>query len=95
MGVRAVITSKGQVTLPKAVRERLGVKTGDAVEFIMEENGRTWLRPRKLRAIDFADILGEPPRGKGATVEDFDEAIMDAVAEDDERIRREWNDSVK
>jgi AbrB family looped-hinge helix DNA binding protein len=30
----ATLTSKGQVTLPKSVRDRLGVQTGARVEFI-------------------------------------------------------------
>jgi antitoxin PrlF len=30
------ITSKGQITLPKPIRERLGVRPGDAVEFVTE-----------------------------------------------------------
>jgi antitoxin PrlF len=33
------ITRKGQVTLPKPVRERLGVGPGDKVEFRLSEQG--------------------------------------------------------
>ncbi len=33
---RAKLTSKGQVTIPKGVRERLGLRTGDEVEFVEE-----------------------------------------------------------
>jgi len=35
----AVLTSKGQITIPKQVREVLGVTTGDRVEFIEVEKG--------------------------------------------------------
>jgi AbrB family looped-hinge helix DNA binding protein len=35
----AVITSKGQITIPKSVRERLGVDAGDRVEFVEAEKG--------------------------------------------------------
>ena len=38
----AKITSKGQVTLPKEVRRRLGIGPGDEVEFL-EENGKYML----------------------------------------------------
>jgi AbrB family looped-hinge helix DNA binding protein len=35
----AKITSKGQITLPKAVRERLGLRPGDQVLFVEDEQG--------------------------------------------------------
>lgn len=31
------ITSKGQITLPKLVRDALGLKPGDAIEFVYGE----------------------------------------------------------
>jgi len=34
------VTSKGQVTIPKPVRDRLGIKPGDAVEFELAPDGR-------------------------------------------------------
>lgn len=37
--VKAQITSKGQVTIPKSVRERLGLKPGDQIEFIEDRGG--------------------------------------------------------
>ncbi|MBM3943529.1 MAG: AbrB/MazE/SpoVT family DNA-binding domain-containing protein [SAR202 cluster bacterium] len=39
------VTSKGQVTIPKEVRERLGLRPGDEVEFI-EEDGTYRLQKR-------------------------------------------------
>ena len=35
----ATLTSKGQITLPKSIRERLGVGAGDRIEFIESEQG--------------------------------------------------------
>ena len=35
----ATITSKGQITIPKEVRDALGVGVGDRVEFVAEEKG--------------------------------------------------------
>ena len=35
----AVLTSKGQVTIPVSVRTALGIGTGDRIEFVETENG--------------------------------------------------------
>jgi len=37
------VTSKGQVTIPKAVRDRLNIKPGNAVDFELAEDGRVVL----------------------------------------------------
>jgi AbrB family looped-hinge helix DNA binding protein len=47
---RARITSKGQITIPKEVRDRLGVIPGDSVDFLFE-NGHVEVRPVKKRSI--------------------------------------------
>ncbi|HEV8634553.1 MAG TPA: AbrB/MazE/SpoVT family DNA-binding domain-containing protein [Chloroflexota bacterium] len=60
------ITAKGQVTIPKAVRDALGVSTGDRVEFVLEDE-RAIVRPapkgdiRRLAAI-FANRRPFPGR---------------------------------
>ena len=38
------VTVKGQVTIPKAIRERLGITPGSEVEFVMEADGRVLLQ---------------------------------------------------
>ena len=42
---RSTITSKGQVTIPKAIRDRLGLAAGDTLEFTVDEEGRILARP--------------------------------------------------
>jgi AbrB family looped-hinge helix DNA binding protein len=79
MGFLAKITAKGQITLPKEIRDRYGLRPGDRVEFV-EENGKTWVRPRNIRAIDLIDILGPPPNGP-KTIEEIEEGIAKAAAE--------------
>jgi AbrB family looped-hinge helix DNA binding protein len=41
----AVVTSKGQITIPQLVRERLGVVAGDRVEFVELAGGQFALIP--------------------------------------------------
>jgi AbrB family looped-hinge helix DNA binding protein len=47
------VTSKGQVTVPKAVREALGIKEGDEIVFRVEGN-----RAVVARTPDFLDLAG-------------------------------------
>jgi antitoxin PrlF len=41
------LTSKGQVTLPKPLRDRLGLKTGPQVDFVVNASGEIVLIPAK------------------------------------------------
>ena len=78
------MTSKGQTTVPKEVRDFLGLGEGAQVEWILED-GKATVKPRTLRAVDLAGILGPPPNGRTATIEDMNEAVGQAVAERLER----------
>jgi antitoxin PrlF len=42
--ITVTVTSKGQVTVPKQVRDRLGIKPGSKVDFEVAEDGRAFLR---------------------------------------------------
>lgn len=69
----ATLTSKGRITLPKAVRERLGVDAGDKIEFVEIEPGVF-----KIIAAtrDVRDLKGSIPRpAKPVSVEDMSRAI--------------------
>lgn len=54
------VTSKGQVTIPKAVRDKLGIKPGNAVDFRMEPDGRVVLlkAEEELRRDPFKTWIG-------------------------------------
>ncbi|NBC25676.1 MAG: AbrB/MazE/SpoVT family DNA-binding domain-containing protein [Bacteroidetes bacterium] len=43
----ATITSKGQVTIPKKIRDKLNLRAGDSVNFELEPGGRAVLIPSK------------------------------------------------
>ncbi len=68
----ATLTSKGQVTLPKSVRERLGVEAGDRLEFIESEQG--FLVVAATRDIRSLKGIVSAPK-KPVTVDDMNKAI--------------------
>ena len=43
----ATITSKGQVTIPKEIRDALGLDAGTEVEFVLEDDGSVRVRPKE------------------------------------------------
>jgi antitoxin PrlF len=45
------VTRKGQVTIPKQVRDRLGIKPGNKVDFEVAEDGRAFLRRVETGAV--------------------------------------------
>lgn len=69
----AKITSKGQITLPKEIRARLGIGPGDEVEFI-EENG-VYLLKKKVGASPFDDYVGFLSDKKGSNPDEIVEEM--------------------
>lgn len=43
----ATVTSKGQVTIPKEIRDALDLEEGTEVEFALEDDGTLTVRPKK------------------------------------------------
>lgn len=76
-----VVTSKGQVTIPKAVRDRLGIRPGTEVEFEPTEDGRFVLtkagRKRAASKSPFALMRGK------ATIKMSTDEIMALTRGDD------------
>ena len=68
----AAITSKGQATIPKVIRDHLGLKPGDRVKFFLHPDGSVALLPKRpasaLRGIVKA---GKEP----VTLDAMDEAV--------------------
>ncbi|CAN5342136.1 AbrB/MazE/SpoVT family DNA-binding domain-containing protein [soil metagenome] len=81
---RATLTSKGQVTIPKLIRDRLGLRAGDRLDFKLERNGTLVVQP--------LDPDGELPSLAGflkgrvkidrpVSIEEMDRAMQAHVAE--------------
>lgn len=76
----ATMTSKGQLTIPKELRDLLGLKAGDRVEFVPRDDGAVTMRRSKIQSI--TDLFGILPAGSvPPTREEMKEVVADAVAE--------------
>jgi antitoxin PrlF len=60
------VTRKGQVTIPKPVRDRLGIKPGSKLDFEIGDDGRAYLRTvgkRRVQPSRFARMRGTATSG--------------------------------
>jgi AbrB family looped-hinge helix DNA binding protein len=62
--MKSAVSQKGQVTIPKRLRDRLGIRPGELLDF-EEEHGR--LVATKLARRDAVDELFGVLRGRGRT----------------------------
>ncbi len=70
----SLVTSKGQTTIPKKIREHLHLKPGDKVDFVIEDNGRVLLEPSTLDIKELEGMLHRPGR-KAVSTGEMKEAI--------------------
>ena len=76
----AKLTSRTQVTLPKALREMLGLSPGDQVAFTPAPGGKV-LVERAAANLSFAALRGVLPRpAKAHSVEEMNEAVLESAA---------------
>lgn len=69
----ATLTSKGQITIPKDVRERLGIDAGDRIEFVEIEPSVFKIVPATMDIRDLKGIIPKPK--KPVSLQSMDEAI--------------------
>lgn len=70
----ATLTSKGQTTIPKEIRERLGLQPGDKLDFVVEGDGRVVLRPATRDVRELRGLLRKKGRAP-VSLEEMDLAI--------------------
>jgi AbrB family looped-hinge helix DNA binding protein len=61
---------KGQVTIPRDVRERLGLQAGDKIAWSLLSNGTVVVRPKTRRLVDLVGMLTRPGQ-PGVTVDEM------------------------
>lgn len=64
------LTSKGQTTIPKEIRDHLGMKTGDRISFTLMPDGTVSMRVKNKSILDLAGSLHEAGR-KAVPVEEM------------------------
>jgi len=75
----AMMTAKGQITIPAAIRDETGLTAGDRITFVREAKGRYVI---VLKSGSIKSLKGIVPRpGKPVSLEDMQVAIMVGAVE--------------
>lgn len=73
--IEATVTSKGQVTLPKALRTQLGVGAGSRIRFTVGTDGKAHVEKVVKSLDDLWEMVRKFPKSKGRmSFEEMDEA---------------------
>ncbi len=75
----ATISSKGQITIPAAVRAALKLKTGTRIRFIQEDDGRFSLVPLTRSILRMQGIV--PKLDRTVSLEEMEDAIAEGNIE--------------
>lgn len=69
----ATVTSKGQVTIPKEIRDYLKLQTGGRLEFLVDPQGSVRIIPATAEVRQLKGMIS--PEGKSVSLEDMQTAI--------------------
>jgi AbrB family looped-hinge helix DNA binding protein len=89
MGAITTMTSKGQLTIPKDVRDALNLPAGTKFH-VSAINGRVVAVPKNRSVADIAGMLGIPPSGRIPSMAELREEYAQDLVDDDDRIKRDW-----
>ena len=76
--IESSVTSRGRTTLPKPVREALGIVPGDRLRYVILDNNEVWLMPVRPLSRLFGAFRHEGPP---VTLPDMERAITDGASE--------------
>jgi AbrB family looped-hinge helix DNA binding protein len=76
--MESAITTKGQATIPKPIREHLGLKPGDRVKFFIHPDGSVVMLPTRPVTALKGMIKSDQ---RAPTIEEMDDAIAEGVVE--------------
>ncbi len=91
MSIKAdsTLTSKGQFTLPAEIRQALDLRQGDQLRFELTDDKQLSVAARRRRSIfEMRDTLPPLSLGRPLTQADIDDAVSEAMNEQEDRVRR-------
>ncbi len=84
---RSKLTSKGQTTIPMMVRERMGLRFGDAIDFVFLPDGTVNMRPVRQTVLSLEGRLSRPGR-QTVSIDEMNAAIAGRAVRRHRTVRR-------
>ena len=78
--VQARLIRKGQVTIPKQIRDYLHLNTGSQVDFVIDENGDVKVIPLNVAVGSLSSILHRKDM-TASSLEDMEQAIIEGASD--------------
>lgn len=75
----SIITQKGQVTIPKDIRDHWQLVAGDKIEFIYNEQDEIMIKPMTRKVSDVAGLLSQYKKAKPTGIEKMNQAITQHI----------------
>ncbi len=76
----ATITSKGQVTIPKEIRDYLKLEIGSKIDFVIDESGTVKVIPLNVPITALSGMLHRPDMS-AATIDDMELTIAQGASD--------------
>jgi antitoxin PrlF len=83
--MESALTSKGQATIPKAIREHLGLKPGGRIKFFIHPDGSVVILP--TRPVSTLRGMLKSKKRRPVTIEEMNEAVAAGAADSMSRRR--------
>ena len=78
-------TERGQITIPKALRDKYGITQATEVQFLERDEGLLLVKARTINPLERFRGLAKPRKGIPETTDDFIKAIREGVEHDSSR----------
>jgi AbrB family looped-hinge helix DNA binding protein len=80
MTTTATVSDKGQVTLPKPLRDQLGIRPGSRLEFLLGADGVLQVKVLAKGSVALAGLLARPGKAP-RSLSEHEAAVTEAVRE--------------
>ncbi len=77
--MQSSLTSKGQITIPKKIRDYLHIERSDVIDFKIDEDGKVYIDTPEKSISSFSGMLSKYKKEHPLTIEQMDDIIASEI----------------